>query len=49
MYKNTINWNQIEDDIDLQVWNRLTSNFWLPEKVPLSNDIATWNKMTDNE
>lgn len=49
MYKNTINWNQIEDDIDLQVWNRLTSNFWLPEKVPLSNDIPTWEKMTDAE
>ena len=34
-----INWNKIEDDKDLEVWNRLTSNFWLPEKVPLSNDI----------
>lgn len=28
-----INWNKIEDDKDLEVWNRLTSNFWLPEKV----------------
>jgi ribonucleoside-diphosphate reductase beta chain len=27
-----INWNKIEDDKDLEVWNRLTSNFWLPEK-----------------
>ena len=34
-----INWNRIEDDKDLEVWNRLTGNFWLPEKVPLSNDI----------
>ncbi len=34
-----INWNKISDDKDLEVWNRLTSNFWLPEKVPLSNDI----------
>ena len=24
-----INWNKIEDDKDLEVWNRLTSNFWL--------------------
>ena len=31
-----INWNKISDDKDLEVWNRLTSNFWLPEKVPLS-------------
>ncbi len=22
-----INWNKIEDDKDLEVWNRLTSNF----------------------
>ncbi len=34
-----INWNRIEDEKDLEVWNRLTGNFWLPEKVPLSNDI----------
>lgn len=37
-----INWNRIEDAKDLEVWNRLTGNFWLPEKVPLSNDIASW-------
>lgn len=44
-----INWNEIEDDIDLQVWNRLTSNFWLPEKMPLSNDIPSWNNLTEDE
>lgn len=44
-----INWNKIEDDIDLQVWNRLTSNFWLPEKVALSNDIPSWSKLTEEE
>ncbi len=44
-----INWNRIEDDIDLQVWNRLTSNFWLPEKVPLSNDIPAWKTLTEKE
>ena len=27
-----INWNKISDDKDLEVWNRLTSNFWLPER-----------------
>lgn len=27
-----VNWNRIEDDKDLEVWNRLTSNFWLPER-----------------
>lgn len=32
-----VNWNRIQDDKDLEVWNRLTANFWLPEKLPLSN------------
>jgi ribonucleoside-diphosphate reductase beta chain len=41
-----INWNKISDDKDLEVWNRLTSNFWLPEKVPLSNDIPAWQALT---
>lgn len=44
-----INWNRIEDDKDLEVWNRLTTNFWLPEKIPLSNDIPSWNTLTAEE
>ncbi|MCA6941586.1 class 1b ribonucleoside-diphosphate reductase subunit beta [Pectobacterium polaris] len=44
-----INWNKIEDDKDLEVWNRLTSNFWLPEKVPLSNDIPSWGTLNARE
>ncbi|MEN9604185.1 MAG: hypothetical protein RL545_874 [Actinomycetota bacterium] len=44
-----VNWNKIEDPIDLDVWNRLTSNFWLPEKVPLSNDIQSWETLKPNE
>jgi len=44
-----INWNKIEDPVDLEVWNRLTANFWLPEKVPISNDIQSWSTLRDNE
>jgi len=44
-----INWNRVEDPIDLDVWNRLTSNFWLPEKVPVANDIQSWASLTDHE
>ncbi len=44
-----INWNRIEDEKDLEVWDRLTGNFWLPEKIPLSNDIASWNTLTAEE
>lgn len=44
-----VNWNRIQDDKDLEIWNRLTSNFWLPEKVPLSNDIQSWSQLSEEE
>ncbi|MBK5247853.1 MAG: class 1b ribonucleoside-diphosphate reductase subunit beta [Actinomycetales bacterium] len=44
-----INWNRIEDDKDLEVWDRLTGNFWLPEKIPLSNDIQSWHTLKEHE
>ncbi|WP_313513521.1 ribonucleotide-diphosphate reductase subunit beta, partial [Corynebacterium variabile] len=44
-----INWNTIPDDKDLEVWDRLTGNFWLPEKVPLSNDIKSWGTLSEAE
>ena len=44
-----INWNRIEDEKDLEVWNRLVNNFWLPEKVPLSNDVQSWATLTPAE
>lgn len=44
-----INWNKPSDPKDLEVWNRLTANFWLPEKVPLSNDLPDWKKLSELE
>jgi ribonucleoside-diphosphate reductase beta chain len=44
-----VNWNKIEDPIDLEVWNRLTANFWLPEKVAVSNDIQSWQSLSEQE
>lgn len=44
-----INWNDIEDDKDLEVWDRLTGNFWLPEKIPLSNDLPSWKTLRPEE
>ena len=44
-----INWNSIPDDKDLEVWDRLTGNFWLPEKIPVSNDIPSWKTLTEDE
>lgn len=43
-----INWNKV-DDFDKQIWDKLTSQFWLPEKIALSNDIPSWNTLTDVE
>ncbi|MGS2809424.1 class 1b ribonucleoside-diphosphate reductase subunit beta [Nocardia sp. MW-W600-9] len=44
-----INWNRVPDEKDAEVWDRLTGNFWLPEKVPVSNDIPSWTALTDAE
>lgn len=49
MITRPVNWNKIEDPIDLEVWNRLTQNFWLPEKVPISNDIQSWGTLRPEE
>lgn len=43
------NWNKIADPLDKEVWDRLTSNFWLPEKVPVANDVKSWNTLTEEE
>ena len=44
-----INWNSIPDEKGLEVWDRLTGNFWLPEKVPVSNDLPSWKTLTEKE
>ena len=44
-----INWNRLQDDKDAEVWDRLTGNFWLPEKVPVSNDIQSWATLSAAE
>lgn len=41
----SVNWNKIDDEKDLEVWNRITQNFWLPEKIPVSNDLQSWNSL----
>lgn len=43
-----INWNNV-DPWDMEVWNKLVTNFWLPEKVPLSNDKKTWDTLNEDE
>lgn len=45
----SINWNDIPDVKDNEAWGKLTTNFWLPEKVPVSNDIKSWSSLTKQE
>ena len=44
-----INWNRVEDPVDKDVWDRLTTNFWIDTKVPLSNDLPSWRTMNPDE
>lgn len=42
-----VDWNQPARPIDLEVWQKQTSNFWLPEKIPLSNDLKSWGLLDE--
>ena len=44
-----INWNKVIDEKDAEVWERLVGNFWVPEKVPVSNDIPSWATLNEHE
>ncbi|MHC8519287.1 class 1b ribonucleoside-diphosphate reductase subunit beta [Weissella confusa] len=44
-----INWNNVEDAIDKATWEKLTEQFWLDTRIPLSNDLDDWRKMAENE
>lgn len=48
-FTKAINWNRVEDPKDSEVWNRLVANIWFPEKVPVSNDIPSWGRMSEQE
>ncbi|MFD1470879.1 class 1b ribonucleoside-diphosphate reductase subunit beta [Companilactobacillus mishanensis] len=48
-YYKAINWNKIEDQVDKATWEKLTSQFWLDTRIPLSNDIDDWRTLSDTE
>ncbi|MBP1044374.1 class 1b ribonucleoside-diphosphate reductase subunit beta [Vagococcus sp. BWB3-3] len=41
-----INWNAIEDAIDKSTWEKLTEQFWLDTRIPLSNDLDDWRTLS---
>ena len=44
-----INWNSIEDMIDKMTWEKLTEQFWLDTRIPLSNDLDDWRTLSLTE
>ncbi|MCW6653726.1 class 1b ribonucleoside-diphosphate reductase subunit beta [Aerococcaceae bacterium NML191292] len=44
-----INWNNIEDMIDKLTWEKLTEQFWLDTRIPLSNDLDDWRLLSAPE
>lgn len=44
----SVNWNVMNDEKDLEVWNRVVQNFWLPEKIPVSNDLTSWKSLDES-
>ncbi len=48
-YYKAINWNSIEDLIDKSTWEKLTEQFWLDTRIPLSNDLDDWRTLSELE
>ena len=48
-YYKAINWNAIEDVVDKATWEKLTEQFWLDTRIPLSNDLDDWRKLSQEE
>lgn len=44
-----INWNVIPDMKDKEIWEKLTSNFWIDTRFPISNDRDSWRTLTEDE
>ncbi|MFT8843237.1 MAG: class 1b ribonucleoside-diphosphate reductase subunit beta [Schleiferilactobacillus harbinensis] len=48
-YYKAINWNAVEDQIDKSTWEKLTEQFWLDTRIPLSNDLDDWRTLSPME
>ena len=48
-YYEAVNWNFIEDPIDKATWEKLTAQFWMDTRIPVSNDLDDWRKLTEEE
>lgn len=48
-YYKAIDCNRIEDAIDKATWEKLTSQFWLDTRIPVSNDRDDWRLLSSEE
>jgi len=48
-YYKSIDWNRIEDALDKATWEKLTSQFWLDTRIPVSNDRNDWRMLSSEE
>lgn len=48
-YYKAIDWNQVEDMIDKLTWEKLTEQFWLDTRIPVSNDLDDWRTLSSQE
>ncbi|MCS0824858.1 class 1b ribonucleoside-diphosphate reductase subunit beta [Cytobacillus firmus] len=44
-----INWNALEDVMDKKTYEKLTEQFWLSTRMPISKDKTDWTNLPDNE
>lgn len=48
-YYKAINWDSIEDMVDKLTWEKLTEQFWLDTRIPVSNDLDDWRRLSAAE
>mgnify|MGYP004465588465 FL=1 len=41
----TVNWDRVDDAIDKATWEKLTEQFWLDTRIPVSNDMNDWRDL----
>ena len=46
LHYKAIDWNRLEDALDKSTWEKLTSQFWLDTRIPVSNDLDDWRSLS---
>lgn len=49
LHYKAVDWNKLEDALDKHTWEKLTSQFWLDTRIPVSNDLDDWRSLPDDE